>query len=61
MAIKKAKLNYMSAVSTTKPVERIPVSSSHMEMLDADIKSKVRQNEANRRVGEQTAKQYLVR
>ena len=46
MAIKRVKINYLSAVSKTPPVDRIAVPSSHMEELDRAIRQKVRQNEA---------------
>ena len=40
--MKKAKLNYMSAVSKTAPVNKISVSSSKMELLDKEIKQKIK-------------------
>lgn len=61
MAIKKVKLNYMSAVSKTPPVEKIPVSSSRMEELDRAIRQKIRQNEAERAASIEVAARYTVR
>jgi hypothetical protein len=61
MAIKRQKLNYMSAVSKTPPVERIPVSSSCMEELGKSIRQKVRQNEAERAASIEAAGRYTVR
>lgn len=43
----KAKLNYMSAVSKTTPVDTIPVSGSKLVELDLSIKEKCRQNHLN--------------
>lgn len=37
-------LHYVSAVSRTKPVDKIPVDSSKMAKLDLSIKEKCRQN-----------------
>lgn len=48
MAIKRVKLNYISAVSNTPPVERIAVLSSHMEELDRAIILKIKQNDTGR-------------
>lgn len=45
MAIKRVKLNYMSAVSKTPPVGKTVIPSSHMEELDRAIRQKVRQND----------------
>lgn len=61
MAIKRVKLNYMSAVSSTPPVERIAVPSSHMEELNRAIRQKVRQNEAERAASMEVAGRYMVR
>lgn len=61
MAIKKVKLNYMSAVSKTPPVKKIPVSSSRMEELDRAIRQKIRQNEAERAASMEVAGRYIVR
>lgn len=61
MAIKKVKLNYMSAVSMTAPVEKIPVSSSRMEELDRAIRKKIRHNEAEQAASIEAASRYLVR
>lgn len=61
MAIKKVKLNYMSAVSKTSPVKRIPVSSSRMEELDRAIRQKIRQNEVERAASIEVAGRYTVR
>ena len=61
MAIKKVKLNYRSAVSETAPVKKVPVSSSHLEMLDRTIRQKVRQNEAERAASIEVAGRYTVR
>lgn len=47
MAIKKVKLNYMSAVSRKPPVAKIKVSSEKMEELNRAVKEKIRQNESN--------------
>ena len=44
MKIKKVKLNYMTAVEKMPPVEKVAVSSSHIEELERDIKQKVFQN-----------------
>lgn len=43
--IEKVELNYISATKHTPPVTTIPISSSHMEMLDESIKEKVKQNQ----------------
>lgn len=61
MAIRKVKLNYMSAVSKTSPAEKIPVSSSRMEVLDRAIREKIRQNEAERAASIEAAGRYTVR
>lgn len=61
MAIKKVKLNYMSAVSKTQPVETIPVSSSRLEELDCAIRQKIKQNEAERAASIEVAGRYTVR
>ena len=61
MAINKVKLNYVSAVSKTSPVERIPVSSNRMEELDRAIRQKIRQNEAERAASIEAAGRYTVR
>lgn len=58
--IKKVKLNYVQAVTTTKPVARIPVPSSHMEELDRSIRNKCEQNARRRIQGEDTVKNYIV-
>lgn len=42
--IKKVELNYMSAVTHTPPVQKIPVSSSKIEELDMAIRKKIEQN-----------------
>lgn len=60
MAIKKVKLNYMSAVSKTPPMKKILVSSSRMEELDKAIRLKIRQNEAERVASIKIAEQYMV-
>lgn len=61
MAIKRVKLNYMSAVPQTPPVKEIPVSTSHMEELDRAIRQKVKQNEAERAASIEVAGRYTVR
>lgn len=61
MAIKKVKLNYMSAVAKTSPIGKVPVSSSRMEELDRAIRQKVRQNEAERAASIEAAGRYTVR
>lgn len=61
MAIKKVKLNYMTAVEKIPPVKKVTVPSSHIEELDRDIKQKVRQNEAERVASMDVAGQYMVR
>lgn len=61
MAIKRVKINYLSAVSKTPPVNRIAVPSSHMEELDRAIRQKVRQNEAERAASIEAAGRYTVR
>lgn len=61
MAIKRVKLNYMSAVSKTPPVQKIAVSSSRMEELDRAIRKKIRQNEAERAASIEVAGRYTVR
>lgn len=61
MAIKRVKLNYMSAVPTTAPVETIPVSSSSMEELNRTIRKKIRHNEAEQAASIEAASRYLVR
>lgn len=40
MALKKVKLNYMSATTHTEPKAKIKVSSAKMEELDRSIKEK---------------------
>ena len=60
MAIKKVKLNYMSAVSKTPPMKKIPVSSSRMEELDRTIRQKISQNKAERAASMEVAEQYTV-
>lgn len=57
MAIRRVKLNYMSAVSQPVPVKKIPVSSSRMEELDSAIRKKIRQNEAERAASVEVAGQ----
>lgn len=61
MSIKKAKLNYMSAVSNTPPVALVAVPSSHMEELDRAIRQKVRQNEAEHIASIETIGKLRVR
>ena len=61
MAIKRAKLNYMLAVSQTPPVRTIPVSNGCMEELDRAIRQKIRQNEAERAASLEVAGRYKVR
>ena len=61
MAIERAKLNYMSAVSQTPPVRTIPVSGGRMEELDRAIRQKIRQNEAERAASLEVAGRYKVR
>lgn len=58
--MKKAKLNYMSAVSKTAPVNKIPVSSSKMELLDKEIKQKIKQNRVEEEASIEMSKHYLV-
>lgn len=60
MSIKKAKLNYMSAVSKTTPANKIPVSSSKMELLDKEIKQKIKQNRIEEEASIEMSKHYLV-
>lgn len=45
--INKTKLNYMSAISKTQPVARIPVDGSKLVKLDMSIREKCRQNHLN--------------
>ncbi len=61
MAIKKVKLNYMSAVSKITPVKKCKVSGSRVEDLDRTIRQKLRQNEAERAAGMEIAGRYTVR
>lgn len=61
MAIKRVKLDYMSAVSETPPVGKITIPSSHIEELDRAIRQKVRQNEAERAASMEAASRYIVR
>ncbi len=61
MAIKRIKIDYLSAVSKTPPVNRIAVPSSHMEELDRAIRQKVKQNEAERVASIEAAGRYTVR
>lgn len=42
--LKRVKLNYMPATSSTPPKNRIPVSSAHIEDLDREIREKTKQN-----------------
>ncbi len=61
MAIKKVKLNCVSAVTKKPPAERIAVPNSHKEALGRSIKQKVRQNEAERAASMEAAGRYMVR
>ncbi len=61
MAIKRVKLNYISAVSKTPPAEKVVIPGSHMEELDRTIRQKIRQNEAERAAGMEAASRYIVR
>ena len=47
MALKKVKLNYMSATTHTEPKAKIKISSTKMEELDRAIKEKTRQNNSD--------------
>lgn len=60
MAIKRVKLNYMSAVSKTPPVGEITIPSSHMEELDRAIRQKVSQNEAERAASMEAVERCIV-
>ena len=51
MALKKVKLNYMSAATHTDPKAKIKVSSAKMEELDRAIKEKTRQNNSDFNIG----------
>ena len=44
MALKKVKLNYMSATTHTEPKAKIKVSSAKLEELDKSIREKTNQN-----------------
>lgn len=46
-SFKKTKLNYMSTLSKTEPVKKIPFSSSKMEELDRSIRAKCKQNHSS--------------
>lgn len=61
MALRRVKLNYMSAVPNTPPIGKIAIPSSHMEELDRAIRQKVRQNEAERAASMEVAGKYIVR
>lgn len=59
--MKRVELKYMSAVSTTPPIERVTIPSSHLEELGKVIRQKVRQNEAERAASMEVASRYVVR
>ena len=59
MALKKVKLNYMSATKHTEPKAKIKVSSAKMEELDRSIKEKTRQNNSNFNVGRDNLKDNI--
>ena len=48
MAIKKVKLNYISAVSKKQPVEKIVVPSNQLETLRRSIRQKTMRNATER-------------
>lgn len=61
MAIKRIKINYVSALPEQPPFERINVPNSHKEALGRSIKQKVRQNESGRAAGAEYVGRYMVR
>ncbi len=61
MAFKKVKLNYQPAVKSFVPKETISISSAYLEKLDRYIVKRIKQNEAERLAGEETAKNFIVK
>ena len=59
MALKKVKLNYMSAITHIEPKAKIKVSSAKMEELDRSIKEKTRQNNSDFNVGRDNLKDNI--
>lgn len=59
MALKKVKLNYMSATTHKEPKAKIKVSSAKMEELDRSIKEKTRQNNSDFNVGRDNLKDNI--
>ena len=59
MALKKVKLNYMSATTHTELKAKIKVSSAKMEELDRSIKEKTRQNNSDFNVGRDNLKDNI--
>ena len=59
MALKKVKLNYMSAATHTEPKAKIKVSSAKMEELDRAIREKTRQNNSDFNVGRDKLKDNI--
>ena len=59
MALKKVKLNYMSAATHTEPKAKIKVSSAKMEELDRAIREKTRQNNSDFNVGRDNLKDNI--
>ena len=60
MALKKVKLNYMSATTHTEPKAKIKISSTKMEELDMAIKEKTRQNNSYFNVGRDNSIYIIV-
>lgn len=58
--IKRVKLNYMPAVSSTKPCGKIIISSSDLEQLSRVIAQKVCQNERIYQAGYMEAMRHHV-
>ena len=59
MALKKVKLNYMSATTHTEPKAKIKKSSTKIEELDRAIKEKTRQNNSDFNVGRDNLKDNI--
>lgn len=61
MSIKKVSLNYMSAVTKTRPVAKVKVSSAKLEELDYAIKGKIEQNKSSYNLAKENLKDDIYR
>ncbi len=59
--IKRVKLNYVSAVPHTPPVETISIPSKDMEELGRGIKAKIEQNVNLNNKAHENFKDFIVR